>query len=261
MKNSTIIAVANQKGGVGKTTTVLNIGAGLSKKGKTVLLVDLDPQNHLSRYCGYSADGRPTISELIHQEVSRIEPDGIEKFIRTNTSEKLDYIPSNNMLAGMLGILGMDSDSAGVIGRILRKDYFAQLYDYILIDCQPSLDLLVTNALKCCDKLLIPVQAELWSYEGVEQMLGMYRKVKGGDIRPYLLGMLVTMYRKNTTMSKSVFKTLKESYGDYVCDTPISFRAEVSTSTVTRNCPVNKTSSVVGNEYMQIVNWILGGME
>lgn len=256
MKKTTIITVANQKGGVGKTTTVINVGAGLSKMGKKVLLVDLDPQNHLSRYLGYAPDGQPTVSELIHQEVSQIKICDYENFIRHNDKENIDYIPTTNMLSGAIGTLGMDSDSLNVINRIFHYDYF-QKYDYIIFDCMPSLDLITSNALKCCDKLLIPVQSELWAFEGVNQMLNIFQKVKNGDITKYILGVLLTMYRKNTNMSKSVLQAAKESYGDFVFKTPISFRAEVSNSTITHNTCVSCKNSTVGVEYMQVVIKIL----
>lgn len=256
MGKAKIIAVANQKGGVGKTTTVINIGSGLSKEGKKVLLVDLDPQNHLSRYLGYSNDNQPTMAELIHQEVSGISLAPTTAYIRYNDDEMVSYISSNNMLSGAIATLGMDSDSTNVLTRIFTSNYFAQ-YDYIIFDCAPSLDLIVTNALRACYKLLIPVQSELWAFEGVDQMLKIYTKIKGSSIENQILGILLTMYRKSTNMSKSVLAAARESYGDLVFKMPISLRAEISNSTITHNSPIRNDKSVSGNEYRHVVNRIL----
>ena len=192
MKNSKakIIAVANQKGGVAKTTSVINIGAGLALKDKKVLLVDTDNQSHLSRFLGYDGtDGKPTISELIFQTVSKVMKPVSEAIRKSELG--VDYIPSNFMLAGIISILGTDSDSTGVFSRILGTDsdstgVFSRLfsdgtfdeYDYIIIDCPPTLDLLVSNALKACDKVLIPVQSDFWAYEGVDQILATLQRAK-----------------------------------------------------------------------------------
>lgn len=117
----------------------------------------------------------------------------------------------------MLGIIAADDNSSTVISRIFENDYFNENYDYIIFDCQTALDLLVTNVLNACDKLLIPVQADLLSYEGVEQMLDSFMRIKKGtDIRKYLLGMLVTMYQTNTRHSATIYNALKESYNDLV---------------------------------------------
>lgn len=258
MKKTTIISVANQKGGVGKTTTVLNIGAGLAKANQKVLLIDLDSQNHLSRWLGYiTSDGKPTVSELIYQEVSGINSNNYEQYIRHNKQESVDYIPSNHMLSGVLGILGADSDSVNVLKRVFDNDFFA-VYDYIIIDCQPSLDLLVSNALSACDKLLVPVQADLLAYEGVNQMLQTYQRVKQiTDISDFILGVLPTMYDKRTVISNEILQALNESYGDYVIEPPISYRVEAKNSSATRTSLVNQKHSVVGDEYMQVVTEIL----
>ena len=141
MKNSKakIIAVANQKGGVAKTTSVINIGAGLALKGKKVLLVDTDNQSHLSRFLGYDGtDGKPTISELIFQTVSKVMKPVSEAIRKSELG--VDYIPSNFMLAGIISILGTDSDSTGVFSRLFSDGTFDE-YDYIIIDCPPTLDL------------------------------------------------------------------------------------------------------------------------
>ncbi|MCI9577137.1 MAG: ParA family protein [Clostridiales bacterium] len=248
-----IISVANQKGGVGKTTSVLNIGAGLSKVGKKVLLIDLDPQNHLSRWLEHNpSDGKPTVSEMIYQEVSGIQNYDFSQFVRTHPKENVDFIPANHMLSGLLSILGTDRDSQNVLNRIFHQEFFLQ-YDYIVLDCQPSLDLLVANALKASDQLMIPVQADLLAYEGVQDMLTTFQKVKqtseiGGQLR-----MLLTMYQKNTKMSNSVWEALKKSYGNLVFHTPIPFRAEAKNSTATRNSSVNSKNSEVGQQYMAVV--------
>ena len=122
------LAVSNQKGGVGKTTTVLNLGAALSVLGKNVLLVDLDPQHHLSNWLEYEKDGKPTISDLIFEAVTNQDMN-FDNCIRHNEHENLDYIPSENVLAGMLGILGTDRDSASVLTRIFSNPRFTR-YKY-----------------------------------------------------------------------------------------------------------------------------------
>lgn len=251
-----IIAVANQKGGVAKTTTAINVGAGFVLSGKKVLLVDTDNQCHLSRWLGYdSQDGKPTVSELIWQTVSGVQQP-VDNFIRHNDTENIDYIPSNFMLAGIISILGTDSDSTGVFSRLFSNDYFKK-YDYIIIDCPPTLDLLVSNALKACDKVLIPVQSDFWAYEGVDQLLATLQRVKTGDIKQYVLGMLITMFNKRTNSAKEIMGALQDSYGDLVFENQIAFRDEVKVSSITHKSLVRQKNSITGQQYMAVVNEII----
>ncbi len=250
------LAVSNQKGGVGKTTTVLNLGAALSVLGKNVLLVDLDPQHHLSNWLEYEKDGKPTISDLIFEAVTNQDMN-FDNCIRHNEHENLDYIPSENVLAGMLGILGTDRDSASVLTRIFSNPYFDK-YDFIIFDSQPSLDLLVTNILKACDKLLIPVQADLLSYEGVEQMIDTFTRVKNEpDIKPYIAGMLVTMYQANTKHAATIYEALKDSYGDMVFNTYISYRTDAKNAVGFHRSSVSDHKSAVGAQYVEIAHKLL----
>lgn len=256
MKKKKIIAIANQKGGVAKTTTAINIGAGLVRKGKNVLLVDTDNQCHLSRWLGYdSQDGKPTVSELIWQTVSGVKQP-VDDFIRHNDTENIDYIPSNFMLAGIISILGTDSDSTSVFARLFSDDYFNK-YDYIIIDCPPTLDLLVSNALKACDKVLIPVQSDYWAYEGVDQLLATLQRVKTGDIRQYILGILVTMFNKRTNSAKEIMSALTDSYKDFVFENQIAYRDEVKVSSITHKSLVSQAKSVTGQQYMAVVDEII----
>ena len=259
MKNSKakIIAVANQKGGVAKTTSVINIGAGLALKGKKVLLVDTDNQSHLSRFLGYDGtDGKPTISELIWQTVSKVQKPVSEAIRKSELG--VDYIPSNFMLAGIISILGTDSDSTGVFSRLFSDGTFDE-YDYIIIDCPPTLDLLVSNALKACDKVLIPVQSDFWAYEGVDQILATLQRAKQtSDIKPYVLGMLVTMFNKRTNSAKAIMDAMNESYGEYVFETAIAFRDEVKVATIEHKTLVGRKNSITGQQYMSVVEEIIG---
>ena len=252
-----IIAVANQKGGVAKTTSVINIGAGLALKGKKVLLVDTDNQSHLSRFLGYDGtDGKPTISELIWQTVSKVQKPVSEAIRKSELG--VDYIPSNFMLAGIISILGTDSDSTGVFSRLFSDGTFAE-YDYIIIDCPPTLDLLVSNALKACDKVLIPVQSDYWAYEGVDQILATLQRAKqASDIKPYVLGMLVTMFNKRTNSAKAIMDAMNESYGEYVFETAIAFRDEVKVATIEHKTLVGRKNSITGQQYMAVVEEIIG---
>ena len=259
MKNSKakIIAVANQKGGVAKTTSVINIGAGLALKGKKVLLVDTDNQSHLSRFLGYDGtDGKPTISELIWQTVSKVQKPVSEAIRKSELG--VDYIPSNFMLAGIISILGTDSDSTGVFSRLFSDGTFDE-YDYIIIDCPPTLDLLVSNVLKACDKVLIPVQSDFWAYEGVDQILATLQRAKQtSDIKPYVLGMLVTMYNKRTNSARAIMDAMNESYGEYVFETAIAFRDEVKVATIEHKTLVGRKNSITGQQYMAVVEEIIG---
>ena len=252
-----IIAVANQKGGVAKTTSVINIGAGLALKDKKVLLIDTDNQSHLSRFLGYDGtDGKPTISELIWQTVSKVQKPVSEAIRKSELG--VDYIPSNFMLAGIISILGTDSDSTGVFSRLFSDGTFDE-YDYIIIDCPPTLDLLVSNALKACDKVLIPVQSDFWAYEGVDQILATLQRAKqASDIKPYVLGMLVTMYNKRTNSARAIMDAMNESYGEYVFENAIAFRDEVKVATIEHKTLVGKKNSITGQQYMSVVEEIIG---
>ena len=134
---------------------------------------------------------------MIYQNVSGVQINAVQDFIRTNKKLNVDYIPASPIMSGAVTILGLDGDSQNVLSRIFKQPYFSENYDYIIFDCQPSLDLLVSNSLKACDKLLIPVQADPLAYEGVSDMLLKLQQSKQTQaIQPYLLGMLLTMYQK-----------------------------------------------------------------
>lgn len=260
---SQIISVAIEKGGVGKTTTALNIGAGLQTLGKKVLLVDLDQQGHLSRWLGWQEDGQPAISELIYQEVSKVRSAEYKQFIRCSEREGLDYIPANKMLGGIYAILGADGESNTVLYRIFHQEFF-QVYDYILFDCPTAVDnLLVSNALQSSDKLLIPVQAEKFAYDGIPLMLQRFMAIKQtNNIIPYLAGMLITMYNSRTTMSNDVLAALKESYGELVFPEPVPMLQEARNSTDDESpiCGslVHRKSSRVGQAYLAAARRIAG---
>lgn len=228
-KKATIIAVVNQKGGTGKTTTTENLGVGLALEGKKVLLVDTDPQASLTVSLGNPCpdDLSPTLSDLMGKIMMEnpIAPgEGI-----LHHPEGVDLVPSNIELSGMEVALVNAMSRETILRQYL--DTVKQNYDYILLDCMPSLGMLTVNALAAADNVLIPVQAAYLPAKGLEQLLGTINKVKR-QINPKLRieGILLTMVDSRTNYSKDISNLIRESYGGklkvYKTDIPRSVRAE-----------------------------------
>lgn len=257
------IAIVNKKGGVGKTTTALNLAAGLSKEGKRVLLIDLDQQANLSFWLNYEFDGKPTIAEMIMFSVSGMYID-YNACIRHFSSEGFDYIPAlSASLDGIPSYLAGKNDCTNILKKLLSADSFSE-YDYILIDCSPATDLLVTNAIAAADKLLIPVQCDIMSYNKVNDILQQLVNTKNDtDVSKYILGILGTMYQKGTTHSKEVYGALKASYEDLVFNTTISYKTAAKNAVGYHQSSVksNAKTNTLGQEYMSVVNEIIERME
>lgn len=256
-RKTTIIAIANEKGGVGKTTTAINVSAGLSKLGKKVLAVDLDCQSSFSQWVGFSSDGKPTIAELIVSSVGNMMID-YNSFVRHYEKENFDYIPAfEQSMKGISSYLASKSDCTNILKNIFNNDFFTK-YDFIIFDCSPASDLLETNAFSACHKLLVPVQADVLSYTQVEHTIqSLVNSKNDNDISKYLLGFLPTIVQKGTRHSNEILNALTESYGDFVLPQYITQRTEVKNSVVFGVSSVNTPKSKAGEEYMNVVHEIL----
>ena len=207
-----IIAVANQKGGVGKTTTVFNTAAALIKSGKKVLVIDFDPQANLTEYlgCEFTSD-TITVFDLLMDGVGG-QPVRTLEAIQTS-SEQVDYIPSSIALSGAEMSLVNVMCREMALKRIFTPDVLSR-YDYILIDCLPSLGILLVNALAAADQVLIPVQTQKFALDGLNGLLGIIHMVKGNlNSNLEILGILLTM-ADNTKMSRAVEEALRSGYAD-----------------------------------------------
>lgn len=225
----TVIAVVNQKGGTGKTTTCENLGVGLAKAGKKVLLVDTDPQASLTISLGYPRpdDIKPSISDLMEKVMQEEKLKYHEGIIHHD--EGIDFIPANIELSGLEVSLVNAMSRETILKQVL--DSFKKEYDYVLLDCMPSLGMLTINALASADNVLIPVQAQYLSAKGLEQLLQTINKVRR-QINPKLKieGILLTMVDPRTNYAKDISNLIREAYGSklkvYKTDIPRSVRAE-----------------------------------
>jgi chromosome partitioning protein len=205
-----IIAVLNQKGGVGKTTTTINLAAFLARSGQRVLIADLDPQGNSTS--GLGLDKQALDSTLYDVLFSRAELNSTIKKI----SDNLFILPSNANLAGA------EVELVGLAAREtrLRQALAGADYDYILIDCPPSLGLLTINALSAAHSVLIPVQAEYYALEGLSQLLSVIQQVRA-SLNPGLdiLGVLITLYDSRNSLSEQVKKELENYFGAKLFET------------------------------------------
>lgn len=233
MSNCKVIALTNQKGGVGKTTTAVNLGVCLSKQGKKVLLVDADAQANLTMSLGYPRpDDLPISLATIMQDIIDDNPFDVQKGI-LHHSEGVDLLPSNIELSGLevrlINAISRECVLTTCINEVKKN------YDYVLIDCMPSLGMLTINALAAADSVVIPTQPHYLSAKGLELLLRSVSKVRR-QINPHLRidGILMTMVMPRTNISKEVTALVRSAYGQNIkvfdAQIPHSIRAVEATA-------------------------------
>ncbi len=227
MKTKTI-AICNQKGGVGKTTTTVNLGVGLAKEGKKVLLIDCDPQGNLTTSLGFDVEDPKmrTLSDALIDTMQEIEID--PKSLILHHKEGVDLIPANISLAMTETNLVTAMSRETTLKRFLAT--IDGSYDYILIDCLPSLGMLMQNALAASNLVLVPVVPQFLSATGMMQLFETIRRVKKHiNSELNLLGIVLTIVDKRTKLSKETVKALRENLGDIkIYDSQIPLRSKAA---------------------------------
>ena len=223
--NKTILSVINQKGGVGKTTTVINLATALAQKGKKILVIDLDPQGNATTGLGKSNnDEKKNIYNLLIGKIT------LEQSIQMSNIGSLDLISSNVNLSGLEVETANEANRAFILKEILKKNNsIISKYENIFIDCPPSLSLLTIMSLVAADELLVPLQAEFFALEGITQLVKTIERIKV-NLNPELniRGILLTMFDKRNKLSSQVDKEARSYFKEKVYQTVIPRNVRLS---------------------------------
>lgn len=247
-----IIAIANQKGGVGKTTTSINLSASLAAKGKKVLVIDTDPQGNTTSGFGIEKNElENTIYELILGECS------IRDCIISDIIKNVSVVPSNvNLAAAEIELIGVDKKEFILKNEV---DYVKDDYDYIIIDCPPSLNMLTINSMTTADSVLVPIQCEYYALEGLSQLIHTINLVKerlNSDLR--IDGVVFTMYDSRTNLSMQVVENVKQNLNQKVYNTLIPRNIRLAEAP-SYGMPINMydSKSAGAEAYMQLAEEVI----
>lgn len=254
-----IIAIANQKGGVGKTTTSINLASCLSNDKYKVLLIDLDPQGNCSQ--GINVD--PTLQDKTI-DMLMLDPENVKDYIINTSIENLDLIPANLNLAALESIVKnqMIEEPNLLLKKVIEHDEIKNNYDYVIIDCPPSLSFLSLNALNAANSVLIPIQCEYFALVAVAQILSVINQIKV-ETNPNLdiAGFLLTMYDAKTTISTEITTQVYKNFKEKTFKTIVPRNSSIPEGSA-RGIPVNfykpnaKGSIAYNQLAKEVVNYV-----
>jgi len=253
-------SIANQKGGVGKTTTTVTLAGLLSQRGKRCLLVDADPHGSLSVYLGNDPDSQQGgLYQLFHEE-GEFHKNSLASEILSTNFDNIDLLPASTAMAALDRQMGTKQGKGLVLGKALKC--LSESYDYVLIDCPPQLGILMVNALAVCDQLLVPVQTEFLALKGLERMVHTLHMIMQSRNTVLNYTVIPTLYDKRTKASRGALEVLHEQYQDNLWSGVIPVDTQFREASL-RGMPLSllapKTRGVLA--YQNLLSYLLGEPE